>query len=170
MRAIDVSKIEELLSPAFVAMGFAIVLVRLTGGKERPTLQILAERADGGSITLDECATLSREASALIDVEDIIDDAYVLEVSSPGIERPLVKPADFEKYTGREAAIELREKQDGKRRFKGKLLVCANGVVRISDEGIEYSLPLSGIMSAKLIIGEDLFKPKNKETFKEVRS
>lgn len=160
MRAIDVKQLEDLLNPAFGDMGFAIVLLRLTGGKERPTVQILVERNDGSGVTLDECAKLSREASALIDVENIIDAAYVLELSSPGIDRPLTKAADYQRFLGHDANIELREKMDGRRRFKGKLVKADGNAVTIEQEGAVFDLPMADILNAKLVLSDTLLKAK----------
>lgn len=98
-------RIEALIRPALAAKGIDIVQIKIVDGSKRKTLQILAENAATGRITLDECATASRTISALLDVEDVVAGAYNLEVSSPGIDRPLMKAADYEKFIGFEARI-----------------------------------------------------------------
>ena len=123
------AEIERIVAPALEAMGYGLVRVRLTGG-HRPVLQIMVERNDARALTLDDCAEVSRAISALLDVEDPLPGAHSLEVSSPGIDRPLVKPQDFERFAGREAAVETRAPIDGRRRFRGRLLGLAGSCVR----------------------------------------
>src|SRR5712675_2493030 len=102
-------------------MGYRLVRVAVLGAG-RATLQIMAERRDDASMTVDDCADISRSVSALLDVADPIAGAYTLEVSSPGIDRPLVRPEDYERFTGFEARIELARPVDGRKRFRGRLL------------------------------------------------
>ncbi len=94
------NRIQQILEPSLLAGGIAIVQIRMMGGQNRPTVQIMVEHTDGGRVTLDECAKVSRSCSAILDVEDALSSAYVLEISSPGIDRPLIKPEDFAKYAG----------------------------------------------------------------------
>lgn len=148
-------RIEHLIAPTVEGMGFDIVRVQLSG-KQQLRLQVMAERKDGKAMIVDDCADLSRAISAVLDVEDPISGAYTLEVSSPGIDRPLVKRRDFERYAGFEARIELRAPVDGRRRFKGRILGLDGDTVRVSFEGREIGLPFDGIAKAKLIITEDL--------------
>ncbi len=109
----------EIITPVIEDMGFELVRVRLMAGKTQ-TLQIMAERPEGG-IEVDECAAISTAVSAVLDVEDPIEDAYTLEVSSPGIDRPLTRLKDFDVWEGYEAKLETDELIDGRRRFKGEL-------------------------------------------------
>ena len=105
------------------------------------------------------CALASRTVSALLDVEDPISDAYELEVSSPGIDRPLTRPKDFERYSGLIARVELKHPVDGQKRFRGRLLGLADDAVRLAGEDApdtEYSLPLAGIVRAKLVLNDEL--------------
>jgi ribosome maturation factor RimP len=151
-----VAKVEGLLAPALEALGYAIVRIQFSGGR-RPTLQIMAERQDGGAMSVDDCAQISRAASALLDVEDPISGAYDLEVSSPGIDRPLTRPGDFERFAGFEAKLETDRLIDGRRRFRGRLLGLADGeTVRVRDGEVEYALPLDAVAKAKLVLTEDL--------------
>jgi len=122
-------------------------------------LQVMIERADGEEISVEDCATASRAISALLDVEDPISDAYELEVSSPGIDRPLTRPKDFERYSGFVARIEIKHAVDGRKRFRGRLLGLADDSVRLAGDDTpdtEYSLPLAGIVRAKLVLNDEL--------------
>ena len=116
--AID-RRLAEIVSPVIEGMGFELVRIRLMGGRT-PTLQIMADRPDGG-IEVDDCARISTAVSAVLDVEDPIEENYVLEVSSPGIDRPLTRLKDFDAWADYEARIETNELIDGRRRFKGLL-------------------------------------------------
>ena len=150
------SKIKEALVPSLEAMGFSLVRIRIMGGGENRTLQLMIDRLDEQPVSIEDCALVSRNASALLDVEDPINGAYMLEVSSPGIDRPLTKERDFERYVGFEAKLELRDVQDGQRRFRGRLLGCENGVVKLLTEAGETSLPFGTITAAKLILTDEL--------------
>ena len=150
------SKIKEALVPSLEAMGFSLVRIRIMGGGENRTLQLMIDRLDEQPVSIEDCALVSRNASALLDVEDPINGAYMLEVSSPGIDRPLTKERDFERYAGFEAKLELRDVQDGQRRFRGRLLGCENGVVKLLTEAGETSLPFGTITAAKLILTDEL--------------
>src|SRR6056297_2273071 len=116
--AID-RRLAEIITPVIEDMGFELVRIRLMGGKTH-TLQIMAERPDGG-IEVDDCAAISTAVSAVLDVEDPIEDNYTLEVSSPGIDRPLTRLKDFDVWDGYEAKIETTEMIEGRRRFRGQL-------------------------------------------------
>ena len=150
------SKIKEALVPSLEAMGFSLVRIRIMGGGENRTLQLMIDRLDEQPISIEDCAFVSRNVSALLDVEDPINGAYMLEVSSPGIDRPLTKERDFERYVGFEAKLELRDVQDGQRRFQGRLLGCENGVVKLLTEAGETSLSFGTITAAKLILTDEL--------------
>ncbi len=130
------------------------------GGK-RKTLQVMAERPDGG-MDVDDCAQLSRKLSEVLEAADPIADEYVLEVSSPGIDRPLTATGDFERFAGHEARIELKQPIDGRRRFKGTIAGLQNGQVVVETQGEHGServlLPLSGIAEAKLILTDRLIQ------------
>ncbi len=137
-------------------MGYEIVRVQLSGGR-RPVLQIMAERVDGVAITVDDCTDISRTVSALLDVEDPISGAYHLEVSSPGIDRPLTRLRDFERFAGFEARIETKALIEGRRRFKGVLKGVAGELVRVEIEGgTLVELPFGGVLRAKLILTDAL--------------
>lgn len=149
-------RIAEIVGPSLEAMGYDLVRIRLVGGQSRPTLQVMAERRDAAGMTVDDCAAISRTVSALLDVEDPISGAYMLEVSSPGIDRPLTRPADYDRYQGFEAKLELRHAHDGRRRFRGRILGIADGVVRLATETGEAALSYADIETAKLVLTDDL--------------
>ena len=148
-------RIERLIAPALEDMGYEIVRARLTGG-ERRVLQIMAERIDRAPMNVDRCAEISRAVSAILGVEDPVPGAYTLEISSPGIDRPLVHERDFERFTGHEAKIETKDLIDGRRRFRGRLLGNSGTGVRIAIEDGEMEVPFEAIAQAKLVLTDEL--------------
>ncbi len=152
------AEIEAIIAPPLGAMGYELVRVLLTGGRPA-TLQIMAERVDRQPMSVEDCAGLSRTISALLDVADPIAGAYMLEVSSPGIDRPLTRPDDFERFAGHEAKLELKAPIDGRKRFRGRLLGLAGEAVRIVTPEGEATLPLGAIRRAKLALTEALIAP-----------
>lgn len=136
-------------------MGYRLVRVAVMSTKGA-TLQVMAERSNEAPMTVEDCAEISRSISALLDVADPIDTAYTLEVSSPGIDRPLVRPEDYERFTGFEARIELAESLSGRKRFRGRLLGRRGQCVRLATETGEIVLPLAGIARARLVATDDL--------------
>jgi len=153
-----IKKIERAITPAVESMGFEIVRVLLTGSG-KPTLQIMAERADG-RITLDECAKLSQAVSVILDVENVLEDtSYYLEVGSPGIERPLTRLKDFDRYAGQEARIEVDPAIDGRKRFRGLLKGLKGDRVLIAIEEGEKEIPFTDIHHAKLVIKDEVIHP-----------
>lgn len=158
--AID-KRLAEILSPVIEGMGFELVRVRLMSGKNT-TLQIMAQRPDG-SIEVDECAQISTAVSAVLDVEDPILDAYTLEVSSPGIDRPLTRLKDFEQWEGYEAKLETTELIDGRRRFKGELAGVEDDEVLINIEEGTIGLKFEWLSDAKLVLTDELIKEMLKQ-------
>ena len=157
--AID-RRIAAIVRPVVEDMGFELVRVRLMGGKDK-TLQIMAQRPDG-SIEVDECAEISTAVSAVLDVEDPILEAYTLEVSSPGIDRPLTRLKDFDRWDGYTAKLETDELIDGRRRFKGELRGTEGEEVLIEIE--EHGQPLTiglhfdWLSDAKLVLTDELIR------------
>lgn len=154
-------RLAEILAPVIEDMGFELVRIRLQGGNT-PLLQIMAERPEGG-IEVDECADISTAVSAVLDVEDPIIDAYALEVSSPGIDRPLTRLKDFDTYEGYEAKIETQEMIDGRKRWRGVLAGIEGSEVlfNIEGEGGEeqtIGLQFDWLSDAKLILTDDLIR------------
>ena len=146
--------IRELIEPSVQAMGFDLVRVAFTGDVVT-TLQVMAERPDG-TMSVDDCADLSRAISAILDVEDPIPGEYNLEVSSPGIDRPLVKPQDFDRFAGFEARVILHASLPGQRKFRGRLIGIRDDQVQLVNENGEFNLAYGDISSAKLILTDDL--------------
>ncbi|MGI9434261.1 MAG: ribosome maturation factor RimP [Geminicoccaceae bacterium] len=143
------------MQPTLTAMGYELVRVMSTGG-QRPTLQIMAERLDRAGMTVEDCAEISRAVSALLDVDDPIAGAYQLEVSSPGVDRPLTKPADFERFADFEVRVETDRLIEGQRKFKGRLLGLNDQAVCLTLPEGERRIPLSAIKKAKLVLTDDL--------------
>ncbi len=144
-------RIAETIEPALAAMGYEIVRVQLGGGRRSPTLQIMCDRLDGQGLTLDDCAEISRLASAVLDVEDPIAGEYTLEVSSPGLDRPLTRPKDFDRFAGCEARIELSLPVDGRKRFRGVLRGLEGETVLLETGDGPCRLALPDIEKARLI-------------------
>ena len=153
--AID-RRLAEIVTPVIEDLGFELVRIRLMGGKTS-TLQIMAERPEGG-ISVDECGEISTAVSAILDVEDPIVDEYTLEVSSPGIDRPLTRLKDFETFEGYEARIETDELIDGRRRFKGVLAGVEGDEVLINIEEGTVGLKFDWLSDAKLILTDELIR------------
>ncbi len=149
------AEVEALIAPALQAMGYDIVRVLLSGG-ERLRLQIMAERQTDGGMNVDDCAEVSRAVAAILDVEDPIESAYTLEVSSPGIDRPLTRLADFDRFAGFEGRVEMVNPIDGRRRFSGRLLGTRGESVVLDCEEGEVALPFAALHKAKLVLTDEL--------------
>ena len=152
-------KLLDLLDPVAEAAGYEIVRLRLMGGAERRRLQIMAERPDG-EMNVEDCTRLSRKVSEVMDAADPISGEYVLEVSSPGIDRPLTRPKDFETYEGYEIKIELDRLAEGRKRFRGVLAGLDGDQVGIDLEGEAETamIPIAWILEAKLVLTDELMK------------
>jgi len=152
--------IAGLVEPALGELGFRLVRVTFSG-HNGTTVQIMAERPDG-TITVEDCAEISRHLSPLLDAHDPVVGRYTLEISSPGIDRPLVRVSDFEAWAGHEAKIETRELLAGRKRFRGTLRGLAGGDVRVevpADQGgPEVILPVGLIAEARLVLTEELIR------------
>ena len=145
-----------LIEPTVHELGYELVRVHMTGGG-RPTLQVMAERLDREAMTVEDCAEISRAVSALLDVHDPVRGSYTLEVSSPGLNRPLVRPADYDRFRGSLARVETHEAIEGRKRFKGRLLGREDSSIRIETESGEIVIPLEAIRRARLL--EDIEQP-----------
>jgi ribosome maturation factor RimP len=162
--------LRPLIEPTLDAMGYEVVRI-LWNDSGRRTLQIMADRKDNEEITVEDCADISHTISAILDVQDPIQGAYDLEVSSPGMDRPLVKRADFDAYVGFEAKIEMQFPIEGRKRFKGRLQSSPTPeTVELLTETGPVSLPYQQMQSAKLVLTDELIKAslrqrkKTKET------
>jgi ribosome maturation factor RimP len=149
------SALADLIGPTADAMGYELVRVVISG-RDRPTLQIMAERKDRKAMTLGDCEGLSRAVSAKLDVEDPIKAQYILEVSSPGIDRPLTRAADFDRFKGHVAKIETKAPLDGRKRFSGKLRGREGASVALDTNEGPARVPLAEIARAKLVLTDEL--------------
>ncbi len=154
VRLVGVASLEEiaaLVEPTLGGMGFELVQLRLLPGR-RPTLQLLAEPLERGRpMTVEDCAAISHAVSAVLDVADPIASSYRLEVSSPGIDRPLTKREHFERFTGERALVELEAPVGGRRRFRGTLRGVRGEEVLMEVAGEMIALPLGGVRRARLV-------------------
>jgi ribosome maturation factor RimP len=149
-------RIEDIVAPTIVGMGYELVRVAMSKGG---TLQIMIEPADGRAMDVEACAVLSRALSAVLDVEDPMPGSYTLEVSSPGIDRPLTRPKDFARWAGHIARLETAEPVEGRRRFKGTLLGLEGDLVKLRlEDGKETQVPLSAVSRAKLEMTDALIE------------
>jgi len=147
--------VEARIAPTLAAMGYDIVRVLLVLGRQA-RLQVMIERQDGRNITVDDCASASRAIEALLDEDDPVDTAYALEVSSPGIDRPLTRLSDFSRYAGHEAKLELAEAVEGRKRFSGALAGVSEDAVLLDSEGQRVSIPFAALAKAKLVLTDRL--------------
>ena len=150
-------QVETIVRTQVESLGFDLIQVRLMDAHKSRLLQIMAERPDG-TISLDDCADISKQVSAVLDVEDIIPTAYRLEVSSPGIDRPLTREGDYTKYTGHTAKIETVLPINGRKRFTGKLKGIHNSEVSLTVDNQDVTIPYRDIQSAKLVLTDELIK------------
>ncbi len=151
----------SLVEPVLESLGFRLVRVQISG-RDGKTLQIMAERHDG-TISIDDCEAISREVSPLLDVHEPVSGSYRLEISSPGIDRPLVRPSDFEDWAGYEAKVELREPVDGRKRFRGVIEGFDDGEVRMTVDLGEpgeqvLGFPVALVGDAKLVLTDELIR------------
>ena len=160
----DIARLTEIIEPEARALGLALVRVAILGGRSDPTLQVMAERPDTRQLTLDDCADLSRRLSAVLDAleaegADPFEHAYRLEVSSPGIDRPLTRLKDYEDWAGFEGRITLAEPREGRKQFTGKLGGVEGEAVAIEVQGLgRVALPFAAIKNAKLVMTDALIK------------
>ncbi len=155
------SDIAALVEPTLEDLGYRLVRVLILGG-DGPTVQIMAERPSG-TFTIEDCETVSRQVSPLLDAHDPLTGSYRLEVSSPGIDRPLVRPSDFEDWAGHEAKVELKELVDGRKRFRGMLEGFEDGEVRMTvtlDQigTTAVGFPVALVADAKLVLTDELVR------------
>lgn len=155
------ARIAALAEPVLAGLGFRLVRVKVSGG-ETATVQVMAERPDG-TFAIEDCEAVSRELSPVLDAHDPINGAYRLEVSSPGIDRPLVRPSDFVAWAGHEAKLELKEPVNGRKRFRGLIEGFEDGEVRVvcdlEDLGKQVlGFPVALVADAKLVLTDELVR------------
>ncbi|MGN6149526.1 MAG: ribosome maturation factor RimP [Rhizomicrobium sp.] len=153
----QLSHLQPIIEPAVEAAGYRLVRLRLMAGKTK-TLQIMAERPDG-TMNVEDCAKLSRALSEFLDTEDPIDGEYNLEISSPGIDRPLTRQSDFARWAGHEARIDLvNSDESGRKKFKVMLLGLDGNDVMVEADGKRFKFPFRGIAEAKLVLTDKLIQ------------
>jgi ribosome maturation factor RimP len=152
----DTAAIARMIEPAVKELGFDLVRVAMIGGASDPTLQIMAERPDTRQLTIDDCSDLSRKVSDLLDAVDPIEESYRLEVSSPGIDRPLTRPADFADWAGHEARIKFAEPVDGARQVSGIIDGIDGETITVATPKGERQVEFANIASAKLLLTDKL--------------
>jgi len=159
----DIEALTRLIEPELKSLGYDLVRVAFIGGRSDPTLQIMAERPDTRQLVLSDCETISRRLSDVLDAADPIEGSYRLEVSSPGIDRPLTRPKDYDDWSGHEARITLAEPMGGRKQFSGTLKGTGeHDVVHVlGKDGKDYVLPFSSISSAKLLLTDELIDATN---------
>lgn len=158
-------KIAELIAPVLENMGYDLVRVLLMG-TTRQTLQIMAERKDNTAMAVEDCTAISRAISPILDVEDPIKGSYSLEISSPGVNRPLIKPEDYTRFIGLNAKIETSCLIDNRRRFNGIIKEFnKNNEVVLADEDAVFNIPYDSIKTAKLAIADEILKKAKKNKF-----
>lgn len=150
--------LNDLLEPVVEKMGYELVRV-LTVGAKNPTLQVMIDRKDGKDITVDDCAKVSRVLSDLLDEKDPIESQYSLEVSSPGIDRPLTKPEHFARFAGYEAKVETSVEIEKRKRFKGRIMSIDNAQnISFDMDGVVYTISFADVAKAKILITDELLK------------
>lgn len=165
------AEIAALVEPAIEDLGFRLVRVTVSG-RDGGTVQIMIDRAEG-EVVIEDCTEASRRLSPLLDAYDPMPGRYRLEVSSPGVDRPLVRPSDFEDWVGHEAKVEVKEMIDGRKRFRGEIEGFEDGEVRLKmvldpkAEPVVIGLPVELIAQAKLVMSDDLLRAVLKEAKEE---
>ena len=164
----DIGELTRLIEPEVKNLGYELVRVAMVGGRSDPTLQIMAERPDTRQLDLGDCEIISRKLSDVLDSleakgSDPIEGSYRLEVSSPGIDRPLTRLKDYDDWCGHEARITLAEPMGGRKQFSGTIrgIGIADAVHILGKDGKDYSVPFPSIASAKLLLTDDLIHATN---------
>ena len=152
----DTAAIARLIEPAITELGYDLVRVAMTGGTSDPTLQVMAERPETGQLDLEDCQTISRRLSEILDEQDPIEGSYRLEVSSPGIDRPLTRPRDYSNWAGHEARIKLAEPLQGAKQLSGTIEGIDGNMVSIVTPKGSREVPFESIASAKLLLTDKL--------------
>jgi ribosome maturation factor RimP len=155
----NIAGLERLIEPEVKRLGYELVRVMMIGGSSDPTLQVMAERPDTRQLDITDCERISRQLSEMLDLADPIDGSYRLEVSSPGIDRPLTRLKDFKEWAGHEARIKLIDPHEGRKQFTCILQgIEGQEILIITKEGEAHALPFSAISSAKLVLTDKLIQ------------
>lgn len=154
----DMARLKELIEPVVTQLGYDLVRISFGGGDHRAVLQVMAERPETGQLVIEDCASISRALSDVLDAEDPIEGEYRLEVSSPGIDRPLTRPQDFERWAGFDVRITATAPVEGRKRWTGVLKGLKDDRVCVALEAGEAEVPLDKIASAKLVLTDELLR------------
>jgi ribosome maturation factor RimP len=155
----DIAGLQRMIEPEVKRLGYELVRVMMIGGSSDPTLQVMAERPDTRQLDIVDCERISRHLSDMLDLADPIDGSYRLEVSSPGIDRPLTRPKDFADWAGFEARITLREPREGRKQYTGTIAGLVHNHVHLTDKGGKtHVIHPSDIASAKLVLTDELIQ------------
>ncbi|MBR1600805.1 MAG: ribosome maturation factor RimP [Alphaproteobacteria bacterium] len=149
--------LQDLIEPVVIQAGYELVRV-MSIGQVNQTLQVMIDKLDGSDITVDDCAKVSHLLSDVLDEKDPIADKYSLEVSSPGLDRPLTKIEHFKRYKGYEVKLETEDKVENRKRFRGKIIQVNDDSVVLTMEDIQYTIPFDLITKAKLVITDELWE------------
>lgn len=150
--------LQDMLEPIISELGYETVRI-ITIGQANPTLQVMIDRLDGKDIVVEDCAKVSRKVSEVLDEKDPIKDQYNLEVSSPGLDRPLTKPEHFARFAGYEAKVETDELIENRKRFKGKIIsIDGENTIRFEMDGTAYAIPFDAVSKAKIVITDELLQ------------
>lgn len=150
--------LQDMIEPVVEEAGYELVRV-MTVGQTNPTLQVMIDVADNSrDITVDDCAEVSRRISDVLDEKDPIKDKYSLEVSSPGLDRPLTKPTHFKRFSGYEIKLETENKVENRKRFKGRITAAGDENITVSMDGNDYVIPYAEIAKAKLVLNDELWE------------
>jgi ribosome maturation factor RimP len=153
----DIAELSRIIEPEVKALGYELVRVAMIGGTSDPTLQVMAERPETRQLDIADCETISRRLSEMFDADDPIEGSYRLEVSSPGIDRPLTRLRDFADWAGYEVRIALAEPSEGRKQYSGTLEGVDGETVKLEGkDGRSYAVPFSAISSAKLLLTDKL--------------
>jgi len=156
-RVTDIAGLAKIIEPEVKDLGYELVRVAMIGGTSDPTLQVMAERPDTRQLGLTDCEAISRRLSDVLDLCDPIDGSYRLEVSSPGIDRPLTRLKDYQDWSGHEARVTLAEQRGGRKQYSGTIEGVDHGAVKLTDKsGQPHVIPFSDIASAKLLLTDKL--------------
>lgn len=169
MSTLQEKKIASYIEPVIADLGYDLVSVRVIGSKKLQTLQIMAENPETRNLDLEGCTKISRAVSAILDVEDPFSGAYQLEVSSPGIDRPLTKERDFESHIGFEINVEtLTPAENGQKKYRGRILSLQNGQLDLETENGNVTIDIDDVAKAKLVMTDELLNiGRNKKTAKQ---
>ena len=149
--------LQDLIEPVVEKEGFELVRL-LTIGQANPTLQVMIDTLNGNDITVDDCARVSNALSVMLDEQDPIENRYSLEVSSPGVDRPLTKLKHFERWKGYEIKLETEDKVENRKRFKGKIVSVEDDKIIVATEKEQYTIPFAAVSKAKLVLTDELWE------------